>query len=37
MEENPRLICQYLRAVLDGQRSPDEAHTEYQSALRAGR
>ena len=36
MEEDPLRICQSLRAVLDGQMSPEEAHSEYQAGLRAG-
>jgi hypothetical protein len=37
LEQNPRLICRYLRAVLDGQMAPDQAHAEYQAEMRQGR
>ncbi|HRU23054.1 MAG TPA: hypothetical protein P5569_03825 [Candidatus Latescibacteria bacterium] len=34
-EENPRAMCKALRAVLDRQMSPAEAHSAYQRTLRA--
>lgn len=34
-EENPRLICKALRAVLDGTLAPSDAHAQYQAELRA--
>ncbi len=34
-EDDPRLVCKLLRAVLDRDLSPDEAHQDYQRTLRA--
>ena len=36
-EQAPRLICKYLRAVLDGQLDPDAAHQQYQAEVRGER
>ncbi len=33
-EDGPRLICRYLRAVLDGRLEAETAHSQYQAALR---
>ena len=34
MEDDPREICRCLRAVLDGDMGPDDAHAEYTQVLR---
>ena len=35
MEDDPREICRVLRAVLDGEMTPEEAHSEYMQTVRA--